>query len=588
MRVLICIAPVVSIFVSSLLQADGPFLRPLERSDRFDLLKSDEGLGELVNREGELGLYRPGPATRRLAAWLMDRSRTGDGGGGNVRDLVAVETNFSDELNGNVVLLIWTEETPNLTNIRVVQVEGDVETVLGTVDALGGADLPGANSIFVINVPEGPITFIVEGNGEPMRAETTINILAEQPFSDVENFTCAEGETNDLGNCDMIITWDTPPPLPGYHVILLGPVDGPPDYVIQTPGGATDRVAIGNLLPGLLPPGDYELTNLGFLETPENPENLYRGGAVETTCTLECTGDQCFPPANLSVCQSAYSAEAGNEVRMEWINRGSYVGVDVFLDDESSGTVLPDAQGEFPDFVALGGVSPGEHTIGIQAVCEGNEVADPVEATITIVDTTPHPNPVVDLSCEFIDGDPTAEPPVPDQTVATWTNADPSAFFDIYVVDANQNTFYLGAAPGDLETISVINTTPDVTLVLQFFSENANGSCYGSERLSCRPPPPGNIFIRGDCNGAGGVPQITSAVFGLNWLFGGGENPSPPCQAACDANADGPVNISDMVYILNFLFGGTAPPPGWIDANTPVCEVESVENCAAGLEVCPF
>ncbi|MBI4602098.1 MAG: hypothetical protein HY721_09075 [Planctomycetes bacterium] len=65
-------------------------------------------------------------------------------------------------------------------------------------------------------------------------------------------------------------------------------------------------------------------------------------------------------------------------------------------------------------------------------------------------------------------------------------------------------------------------------------------------------------FSRGDSN-ADGAFDISDAVFGLIFLFAGGE--PPPCADACDSNDDGKLDLSDAVYSLAHLFlGGPAPP----------------------------
>jgi len=67
-------------------------------------------------------------------------------------------------------------------------------------------------------------------------------------------------------------------------------------------------------------------------------------------------------------------------------------------------------------------------------------------------------------------------------------------------------------------------------------------------------------FIRGDCNGDGGV-DISDALFHLNFMFLGG--PFPECFAACDADHSGATTgmAGDAIYILNFAFTGGRPPP---------------------------
>jgi hypothetical protein len=97
-------------------------------------------------------------------------------------------------------------------------------------------------------------------------------------------------------------------------------------------------------------------------------------------------------------------------------------------------------------------------------------------------------------------------------------------------------------------------------------------------------------YIPGLCNGDGDKPDISSPVFGLNFLFGGG--PRPPCVKACEANGAGGVDISDMVYVLNFLFGGGRAPVGWRDstgdgrADATCVEAAQGDDCETGHEAC--
>ena len=72
------------------------------------------------------------------------------------------------------------------------------------------------------------------------------------------------------------------------------------------------------------------------------------------------------------------------------------------------------------------------------------------------------------------------------------------------------------------------------------------------------PPPDGTPFRRGDATDAGSV-NITSAIFILNFLFGGG-GLVPACADASDIDNNGKVNITDPVNLLNHLFGSGAPP----------------------------
>lgn len=84
---------------------------------------------------------------------------------------------------------------------------------------------------------------------------------------------------------------------------------------------------------------------------------------------------------------------------------------------------------------------------------------------------------------------------------------------------------------------------------------------FARERLVVEPEAG---FLRGDCNGDGGL-DLSDAVSSLGMLFLGDE--PGDCLASCDANDDGEVDISDAVYSLSFLFLGAAQPP----APWPLC-----------------
>ena len=101
----------------------------------------------------------------------------------------------------------------------------------------------------------------------------------------------------------------------------------------------------------------------------------------------------------------------------------------------------------------------------------------------------------------------------------------------------------------------------------------------------CEPPGVGP-FIRGDCDGNGrfgGTP--TEAIVGLTFTFRGGTE--PPCQAACDAEANGVLAITDYVRILRSAFLGQGEP----DAPFPNCTTSDLPGdvalgCAT-VTVCP-
>lgn len=67
----------------------------------------------------------------------------------------------------------------------------------------------------------------------------------------------------------------------------------------------------------------------------------------------------------------------------------------------------------------------------------------------------------------------------------------------------------------------------------------------------------GPAYVVGDANGNGFV-TISDVVFLINFLFAGGQSPSPIFSA--DANCSRTVTISDAVYLIRYIFaGGPAP-----------------------------
>jgi len=76
--------------------------------------------------------------------------------------------------------------------------------------------------------------------------------------------------------------------------------------------------------------------------------------------------------------------------------------------------------------------------------------------------------------------------------------------------------------------------------------------------LSKTPDECERRFRRGDTNADRSV-DMSDAIFGLAFLFSGGE--PPVCGQSLDANDDGERSISDIIYILGFLFVGQAAPP---------------------------
>jgi len=93
---------------------------------------------------------------------------------------------------------------------------------------------------------------------------------------------------------------------------------------------------------------------------------------------------------------------------------------------------------------------------------------------------------------------------------------------------------------------------------------------------------PNPLFIRGDGNGDGGI-DIGDAVYGLTYLFSGGES---RCQDAQDTNDDGAIDVADPIALLGLLFSGSEPPP----APFPDCGEDPTPDslsCELGTNGCP-
>ena len=193
-------------------------------------------------------------------------------------------------------------------------------------------------------------------------------------------------------------------------------------------------------------------------------------------------------------------------------------------------------------------------------------------------DQTPHANPITGgLTCTYDAQNSTTE--------ITWTPAEPSGGVLVYLTSEGQPREYLGRAAPITPSITFSPTVETDTISL-IFLKVINGTCYGSEVFSCSPGSAGAQYIQGVCNGDGATPGITSAIFGLNWLFLSGA--TPPCQKACDVDGSGTVNITDMVSILNFLFLSGPPPSLWGGPN-PVCSTAAPEDdCEIPNPACPL
>jgi len=89
-----------------------------------------------------------------------------------------------------------------------------------------------------------------------------------------------------------------------------------------------------------------------------------------------------------------------------------------------------------------------------------------------------------------------------------------------------------------------------------------------NDEVAC---PDGPGFLRGDTDGNGNL-LLNDSILIFAWLFQGGVEPG--CVAAADASGQGQVNLTSGIYGLNFLFTGGGPPP----APFPECAVSTRQS----------
>ena len=92
-------------------------------------------------------------------------------------------------------------------------------------------------------------------------------------------------------------------------------------------------------------------------------------------------------------------------------------------------------------------------------------------------------------------------------------------------------------------------------------------------------------FLRGDCDNDGELRGTPSdAVVLLDWAFRASE--APACLAACDADANGRIQVTDALRVLQFVFLNRKPPA----APFPECglrtETDEALGCARPSAAC--
>ncbi len=486
-----------------------------------------------------------------------------------------LQTTYSDKdaTNGNTVLLTWQETAASPGGVKIFR-DG---TLVETAPGLAAGQLPGRNSFALTQEPAGLHLYRAEASdgavGEGALGNEEQTVITSPPMADAvindrpgASPACIESSIG--GACSIDGSWTNGGPLPNFVQVFL---DG--KFQFEQPGFDFNTTV------GVTTSGDHCLEVAGISVNPDGLQGRYRSGSFRTCCSTQCGAPSCPPVEALLVCQIEYGpGDQDCSVAGRWMNGADYAaGLRGFLDGEPLGTLPADTE-----LVFLRRLAPRRIALGIQALCGDPSGASEVRTgEIQLLVESPHKNPV--------DGRPTFTWSEINggRTNVAWKNGDPSEFIDVYIAQ-DQNLLYADTLAGTTTSFEIAGTSRSDVPVLQFFLRK-DGDCYGSELVTAeRGAEVGRRFIPGLCNGAGESPDITSAVFGLGYLFTGGE--VPPCLEACDSNGDDAFDLSDMVHLLNFLFLGGSPPDGWqiVGGNgRPACLAAAEGNdCAADHVAC--
>jgi hypothetical protein len=478
-------------------------------------------------------------AGRELAKEMLRRG--GGPGGGDVAGLEAVQVAYGDPANGNMVLLAWTENTPN--EFVDIIVDG---TTLGQIPGLAEADLPGFNGVNITHLDPGTHTFGASGGGTQMEAVQLV--LDACPCADVGDLACASAGRSGSGKCILQATWTNPGPLPDVYFVYVN------DVGFSIPGDLTSVTRE-------VDEGDSVIQVRGY---SENANGKYLSPTLVTTsCSVSCADLPCDPPYDLLLCQCVYSSEAGNAILASWSNGESPYATSLIglIDGDQVGTISGDSIE-----AVFNGLDPGDHVIGVQGDCGVDGLSGIIDASFTTLAETPFTSPIAgDLQCEF---DPTTS-----EAHVSWTNDAPSLFIEVFV-QSGAEIFDLGTIVGDSTTVTVTNAVASDVVVLQFFGR-VGGACHGSTLRSC--PTSQERFKRADVDGSG-IIDLTDPITTLTFLFLGGS--APTCPDAADTDDSGKIDITDAILTLTWQFLGGVPPAQPLDCGADV-EPDDLAACAS-------
>lgn len=540
---------------------------------------------------------------------------------------------FREDCGGepcNVIGLRWEETSPaNVEGVLLFvddeqfgnPVAGILPDILATGNNINGLNLTGLEA--------GEHFIRIEELNNGTLEELSLIVYDAPPFPDeshdLSSIQCGQAEINDT--CGLAVTFGANIGADNYLVYLNGELmNVDMNDIVQPPGIVFGGLNSGqeycvSLQPEWRSPDSVgDVLYLGCLQEG-------------SCCTINCEADQCNPVAGLEVCQVGYSDEDGiAEVEIIWRNMEEPYGggMNLRIDEDNLGTgpvtfPFDPAQGQNPNRVMLTGIPNGEFSIGVQGLCTvPAEASAFTEIMVTVLPASPYTDPIEgDAVCTY-------DPNGNGATVANWTNTGSYTSLDVYVLPAGElNPVYSDTLRGlQVDEVTIRGTAPGDRLVLQFF-RHMEGGCYGSERILCIQSTDGDqdgvldhedncpvvsnaaqedgdgdgvgdecdncidvanpdqadengnglgdacetagpvYFVRSVCRNRSTNPQLTDAVYLLNFLFTGGE--TPHCKAACDTDGDDRLGLTDSVQVLQFLFLGGVPPVTW-DGPNPICE----------------
>jgi len=550
--------------------------RPRLRAPAGPSLQIVEGQGSSlappgIGTDGSLVYPLPRSAASEAARLSRDTSPAGDGSSADVADLLVVQDKYLDSACGfpqacmdecRVVALFWMENTYNPDGVNVSwRGPAQRDWAGANVEGLPEDEIPGMNGVSVVAKTAGIHCYRVEDLAGGSVIEGSIEVLDDQPFDDVTGLRCEQGVVDSEKSCELSLSWNVNASRPDLYGIRVD------DMYQGHFAGSILGLDISGVGPG------WHTVEVFGINYSTSDATRYRGCFVKADCEISCAKDPCAAPLHIQVCQDDYSStERSGSVSLCWSNGEQLYpgGLSLRVDGESSGILPPEAT-----WTRLESLPAGmEHVFSLQGDCGEVGESDEAVARLMVLAESPHVHPIVEesLACTF-SRDPGAEGPATSKTTASWTNQDPSLFVNAWLESRPDEKKLLA---GTATNVTFEGTAWEDRVVLQFFAQLGDG-CYGSPQLECSPAP---SYIAGICNGSEKL-EISSAIFGLTFLFNGGD--TPPCKAACDANGDGEINLSDMIHVLGFLFLGGDAPSTWVDADLDGAREPTCSTDAAGL-----